>query len=160
MVYSVVKWLHGIGMIKQGYLAGKLSARHHIPHLVAEPLRLLARRGVVVQALLDHPVPGVVVIIIMMMPVMMLMLTFWELKEDPCYWLSINDLNYFAFFICIGFTLGLVSWKSVFVSLLVLVVMFLWVWFSGSIHFSLTVPQLGEEKSPKVCKSRSSSSWA
>ena len=45
-------------MIKQDYLAGKLSARHHIPHLVAEPLRLLARRGVVVQALLDHPVPG------------------------------------------------------------------------------------------------------
>ena len=34
----------------------------------------------------------------------------------------------------------------------VLVTMFLWVWFSGSIHFSLTVPQLGEEKSPKVCK--------
>ena len=99
-------------MIKQDYLAGKLSARHHIPHLVAEPLRLLARRGVVVQALLDHPVPGgggdnyfvfffsfslvvqalldhpvsgVVVIIIMMMAVMMLMLTFWQLKEDPCY---------------------------------------------------------------------------
>ena len=45
-------------MIKQDYLAGKLSARHHIPHLVAEPLRLLARRGVVVQPLLDHPVPG------------------------------------------------------------------------------------------------------
>ena len=72
-------------MIKQDYLAGKLSARHHIPHLVAEPLRLLARRGVVVQALLDHPVPGVVVIIIMMMAVIMLMLTFWEMKEDPCY---------------------------------------------------------------------------
>ena len=38
------------------------------------------------------------------------------------------------------------------VSLLLFVVMFLWVWFWGSIHFSLTVPQLGEEKSPKVCK--------
>ena len=45
-------------MIKQDHLAGKLSARHHVPHLVAEPLRLLARRGVVVQTLLDHPVPG------------------------------------------------------------------------------------------------------
>ena len=49
---------HCIGMIKQDHLAGKLSARHHIPHLVAEPLRLLARCGVVVQPLLDHPVPG------------------------------------------------------------------------------------------------------
>ena len=47
----------GFGMIKQDHLAGKLSARHHVPHLVAEPLRLLARRGVVVQPLLDHPVP-------------------------------------------------------------------------------------------------------
>ena len=45
-------------MVKQDHLAGKLSARHHVPHLVAEPLRLLARRGVVVQPLLDHPVPG------------------------------------------------------------------------------------------------------
>ena len=45
-------------MVKQDHLAGKLSARHHVPHLVAEPLRLLARRGVVVQTLLDHPVPG------------------------------------------------------------------------------------------------------
>ena len=44
-------------MIKQDHLAGKLSARHHVPHLVAEPLRLLASRGVVVQPLLDHPVP-------------------------------------------------------------------------------------------------------
>ena len=48
----------GFRMIKQDHLAGKLSARHHVPHLVAEPLRLLARRGVVVQPLLDHPVPG------------------------------------------------------------------------------------------------------
>ena len=77
--------LIGIVMFKQDHLAGKLSARHHVPHLVTEPLRLLARRGVVVQPLLDHPVPGVVVIIIMMMVVMMLMLTFWELKEDPCF---------------------------------------------------------------------------
>ena len=62
MVYSVVKRLQDIllalGLLNKDHLAGKLSARHHVPHLVAEPLRLLARRGVVVQPLLDHPVPG------------------------------------------------------------------------------------------------------
>ena len=62
MVYSVVKRLQDIllalGLLNKDHLAGKLSARHHVPHLVAESLRLLARRGVVVQPLLDHPVPG------------------------------------------------------------------------------------------------------
>ena len=57
MVKRLQDILLALGLLNKDHLAGKLSARHHVPHLVAEPLRLLARRGVVVQPLLDHPVP-------------------------------------------------------------------------------------------------------
>ena len=38
------------------HLAGKLCAGHHVPHLVAQPLRLLARCRVVVQHFVNNPV--------------------------------------------------------------------------------------------------------
>ena len=58
MVKRLQDILLALGLLNKDHLAGKLSARHHVPHLVAESLRLLARCGVVVQPLLDHPVPG------------------------------------------------------------------------------------------------------